>query len=249
MTALQSLNGIGSQEAFEALTSVTQLLLPNPNLNEDEVATSGLASSVMAEIHQRYKDCQPGELYEMLSNEITRAALAESDEQQVQYRLGEQGYLWSNKYKVSFSPDLLDSMHELNVRKTHIEDAVHNADDFAHLLPQQYGANENALSLFVKFLSKTKVPHVLLILASRKGDEINVSFALRVIPSVVPIQEAKTPLDVLQALVDNYGVDVFVGDEIGKFFLYKRTNKSFGIAGQTSSQKDADILGELPPFL
>jgi hypothetical protein len=241
MTALQSLSGKSPQEAFEALTLVTQLLLPNPGIDEDEATTSELTSSVLAEIRQRYKDSQAGELYELLSSEITRSALAETGEQQIRYRLGEQGYLWSNKHRVSFSDNFLASMRDLNVRKAHVEDAVHNADGVRHLLPEKYGANENALSLFVKFISKTKVPHVLLILGSRKGDMLNVYFALRIIPSVVPIQGAKTPLDILRAFVEKYGVDVFVGDEIGKFFLYKSTDKSTGIV--PLEKRDVNIIG------
>lgn len=249
MAELRSLKGKEPAEALQALAFVTQSLLPNPGIEQVRGSPSELAQELLAELQEYYptedraqSSKKEAKLFKVLSREMARASLAGANREEIENRLGDQGTLWSYRYKVQFSKSFYKTQEQFGVQENEIVNSIRRSDDVLHLFPQRYGANANALSLFTRSLPNSKVPHILLILADREGNTLNVWFALRVNPTVVSIHDTQNPLDLLRNFVEAHGSKVFVDDEEGKFFLYKHAT-SFGIVDEDEGQKNKDIIG------
>ena len=228
---LQTLKNYSAQESAAILASVTRQLLPEEfvEIEDPTNPTYGdLRERVLTEVYSKLKltadkrsEESQAQVVNYLGREMSRAALAGSDLRQLAERVGQQGNLRPDAYKV-----ILTSAHEKDantygVTRVSIKDVVNLPDDFQHLLTGVFGPTDNAISLFVKEYDNQPDPFTILVQAKRNGSTLTVQRAFKIYHSDVDLSEATTPLEVLLAFVDTYGVEITVGDETRKFIMYK----------------------------
>jgi hypothetical protein len=227
---LQTLKTYSPQEAAVILAGVTKQLLPEeltePTLEPHPDAD--VNQRILEEVYHKLKvspddksDESQARVINYIGNELSRAALAYSDVQEITNRIGQQGNLRADAYKV-----ILTSTHEKAARtygitRAQIKDAVNYPDDFQHLLPGLFGPTDNAISLFVKEHDNESDPFTILVQTKRTGSTLEVNKAFKIYYSDVDLVHSLTPLDVLLAFVNEYGVNITVGDETARFVLHK----------------------------
>jgi hypothetical protein len=84
-----------------------------------------------------------------IGREMSKAALAESDLQDIEGRVGQQGNLRPEAYKVTLTSGREKDAREFGITRIQIKTAVNHPDDFQHLLPGLFGPTDSDLSLFI----------------------------------------------------------------------------------------------------
>lgn len=234
---LQSLRNMDSQQAEYLLADLSLSLMPSIEtgmLPEDDSENEELKQLVLKEIRQKLK-LRPGDssqeslakIYEFLSNAISELSLEGEDVTGLKNDVGQDGLLRSDLYQIQIAKDVKANFSQF-VRPSHIEDAVHRPSLVAHLLPEHFGiiAQEKAISLYFKIHEAQKQQDVfsLLVIAERKGATLLITNAWRVYQSDIGVDfyKVKSPLEVLRAFIDKYGLEFEVGSQKTKFILYQK---------------------------
>ena len=162
-------------------------------------------------------------LAEFLDEEADRLLTA-PDTSSALSRLAERGNLPSDLYEVNIIPNVVDVYgNYYKLEKDIIETTIRSPNSEQHYGPPVKSSHEPSLiSLFVKQF-RTRWPlkdFMMLVAAQRDGLVLNVHQAWRIYPSRVHIAGIKKPVDLLRAFAEVYGVDISVGNETGRFFLF-----------------------------
>jgi hypothetical protein len=152
---------------------------------------------------------------------MSRAALAESDLPEIENRVGQQGNLRPDAYKVILSQAKEKDFSKYEISRPQLKGAVAEPDDFQHLLPGLFGPTDSDISLFIKEYENQDDPFTVVVQAKRSGATLTINRAFKIYHSDVDLDADLTPLGVLIAFVNKYGVSVRVGNETAKFMLYK----------------------------
>ena len=229
---LQTLKSYSPQEAAVILASVTRHLLPEELTEPTTHLTAvddNMRRRVLGEIYQKlgvsHEDKtqkSQARVLNFIGKEMSRAALAESDLREIENRVGQQGNLRPDAYKVVLTSKEEKAFHKYGISRAQIKTSVNNADDFQHLLPGLFGPISNDISLFVKSYPNEDDPFTILVQALREGAKLTVQHAFKIYHSDLYFDKRQEPLDLLLAFVDKYGLRITVGDETGKFVMYKR---------------------------
>lgn len=233
---LNTLKGRNSKEIEILLASLSLDLLPNspmsplPHLHKVDPS---LRHQLLNEIRHRLglspSDNSPAaktKLYQVLVSEINKVAFDGVDVNKVRERAGQRGYLAPKLYKLEFESTFETDAALLGIGHWEVRSALRRPDDVKHLNPEEFGVEDldKAFSLYMKErIRRDKSDcHLLLILTDRKGDVQHVLDAWRVYYSDVDLTRASTPLDILRAFVNVYGLNMSIGSETGVFFLFKK---------------------------
>ena len=220
-----------SPEAIERhLASLIQRLLPHPGIEPSEAEPGDvkeLQDSLLAEIRERFNldpadqsQTAQAKLFKFLVEEMSEPVMKGAREKQAKARLGQNGNLRSDLYRIKFG----DSFHANEVtggiRRSHVEEALRHPNQVQHLLPERFGLGEDTLA--VSIYAKHNEKFILLVQTTRKGDTQLVGSAWRVYHSDVDLSAAYEPLEMLRAFADVYGMYFRVGHSApAKFFLYE----------------------------
>lgn len=226
MTTLQSLKAKSNDEREWLLTSVADRLVPKPY---NEPPPSNETKALFEEIIKRLGIEETAEtpeaqarLFEFVTNELVNAATDTAHLREARERIGQKGWLRPGLYEVKFAQSFTHST-TFGVRRTHVEQALHNPDAIEHLYPERKGLVEVApLSLFVKRidLEKSKDPFFLLAIATRRGFVLTVDMAWRVYSADVAVEPGTTPLEMLRSFVEKYGLLQRIAGKEARFFDY-----------------------------
>jgi hypothetical protein len=219
---LQTLNGFDRITANNILAAAALATAADPGV-DDRVFIKRYEKEVQAvlnEIRARASRTTEAEVDRILSDEIDRSVFADGDEKLAEAlgRAGQAGRLSPAVYKVEQSPVFAELFSKFAPKRKVVEDAVRHPDDFQHLMTE--GAVENeVISLFMKRLEPGggKPPHWLLVQTHRREMTQVVQSAWRVYPDDVDLTRARSPLDVLKAFVETFGMTVRVGGRSEKF--------------------------------
>lgn len=138
-----------------------------------------------------------------LSKQVETAIMGDSDPAEVRRRLGRQGRLPLSGYAISFTKDFAKESRE---NEKFIRKAITSATDFQHIFAGSLPDVGKGMTLIVISQIVRKVEHWLLIDAIRENDRLLVDRSFRVFPSLVDLQSANEPIEVLRAFVDYYGL-------------------------------------------
>jgi hypothetical protein len=248
ISTLPSLRQQTPQEIEGILANLTLGLLPNPG-----VGSNRYEPDITPEFHQRLiqeirvslrlkrDDKSPqamAKIYEYLAHEIERAALMGVDISEVKTRLGERGDLAPSLYKIEFTDTFRNLSETRGIEKRDVEQALRAPDFVQHLRPELLGiATAKLTSLYLKEFKNSQHPsntYSLLVFCHRSGYVQKVGEAWRIFPSDVDTSTAKSPLDVLKAFVNKYGLEIEVGDRKGLFFWHEHVARSQGSNSETN---------------
>jgi hypothetical protein len=228
---LQTLKNYNNREAALILAGLSRQLLPDellePTLDEAPI-NSETHQRVLAEVYRKLRltaedksEESQARVINYIGKEMSRVALAGSDLHAVENRVGQQGNLRPEAYKVILTSRDEEYFYKYGLHRGQIKATVNEADDFQHLLPGLFGPVDNNVSLFVKIYPNGDDPFTILVQAERAGATVKVQHAFKVYDSDVNLDYVREPLDLLLVFVEKYGFQVTVGDESGKFVMYK----------------------------
>jgi hypothetical protein len=187
-------------------------------------------------------------IYQYLAHEIERAALMGVDISEVKTRLGESGDLAPSLYKFEFTDTFRDVSERRGIEKRDVEQALRAPDFVQHLRPELLGiASGKLTSLYLKEFRNSQHPsntYSLLVFCHRSGYIQKVGEAWRIFPADVDTSTAKSPLDVLKAFVNKYGLEFQLGDRKGLFFWHEHIARPQG-----SSQANLVTFSRLDPTI
>lgn len=212
-------------EQARILTAAVDQLLPHSSAEQGTEYAKAVAE-LLSEIQSTQK-LKPSSkntkavLFQVLSGELKRVLLDESQTKAARARLGQRGDLPAPQYRIAFDPQFRMGPRRRGITRSYVENALYAPDDVQHLLEDRF---TDAVSLYVKRHSNKTRPqdsYILLVQTRRVQETQHVTTAWGVYPADVDLSAAKTPLDTLQAFVGTYGIDFRVGDQQRRFVLYE----------------------------
>ncbi len=227
---LTTLKQLPSHEVAAILAGLTLSLLPQEESVESHTTDEQLRNKVLSEVYKKLhldpsdkSESQRARLYTFLTKEMSRAALSNSNIEEIRKRVGERGELRPSLYKIHITDETRITAAERSISLGDIRTAVEDPDDVEHLLPERFGLHGEAVSLYSQKWETVKTHEIsyILVLTRRKGYTQTVFDVIRIYDSDVDLSNAATPLDCLKAFVEQYGQIQQVGERAGKFFLYE----------------------------
>lgn len=169
-----------------------------------------------------------GAIENRLSREIHQIIMGGVDEKEVIGELGSKGQLPLSAYKIKYDSNALKDFRE--TAKT-VKSVISSPDDIQHFIGSgRLNAFVKGSTLLTKWVPSTEgEAHWLLVVSQRDGEDLAVQAVLRVSPTRIVLEEARTPLDMLKAFTEVYGWDFTV----------------LGISGTHRFMVDTEVLG--PP--
>jgi hypothetical protein len=226
---------MGHHDGQEILLAIVKDFLPKP----DEAASffhdaqrAAIRDEVLGEVRRRLRlgpdDHSPTAnalILNFISNEIAGYVATPTLEHRIRTRLGERGDLRPDQYDIKFSQQFDDLSVKRGIRRSQAREALTHPDNVQHLTPRAdiFEPREGEeISLYAKTYGApdpTK-EYTILVTARRHGYTLTVTSAWQVYHSDVNVVSAQTPLDILQAFVDTYGVPFQVGRSVAKKFYH-----------------------------
>src|SRR5688572_28519201 len=205
------------KEALSALSAVATQLLPEPT----DVPASTIASLLLTEARSDLKinnddnsSIAHTKLVDLFAQMLTKQLLPSSRVEEVVFRLGNDGELRPNQYKVAFTDQFREGAEKRGAKRSDVERIVEQPDRVQHLYASAVNADTEYLqSLFTKTIERatTRELCTVLVQATRKGNVQSVTSVWRIYHSDVDLNATMKPLDMLSAFVDVYGLDCTVG--------------------------------------
>jgi len=239
---LRALKHFEPREVQSILAGISANLLP-----ESEVELSSgripvdpnLNDRVMQEIYHRL-DINPedesaearGRIYGLLSREMSDAVLTGVNLKPIKERLGQRGDLRPDLYIMKVRRDVQEELPLRKLKGYEVKASVERPDNYEHLLPEHFGKQYDAVSVYVKDFGGID-PYTILVQTHRKGDVQTVFQAWKIYHSDVDLSSVHTPLEQLLAFIGVYGVPARFGYEESTFVLYQevpRIGDTFNIA-------------------
>lgn len=117
---------------------------------------------------------------------------------------------------------------EVGIRRKHAIETVQSADNIQEIGDTNY-------LLFTRRIRVVELPYILIVLAKKgKNDQLSINRAFKVYPELVPNIEDKSPLELLDHLVNQFGLKFKIGNsENKKFYLNDKV-----IVSNFSEKKD-----------
>jgi hypothetical protein len=227
MMALDSLKRHDSATANNILAALVLSSTTNPGVGEAAEAAEAYhneQAEVLKELREKLHvppDEQSAEitskLLTLLQRQIHEIALGGKDIGAVLARAGQAGRLPTSLYEVSYAPQFSHCI-DLGTKVAHVQDAILRPNEVQHLSGNE---QDPEFSLFLKFQANTKqaAPYWLSVFAQRQGRTLIVQNAWRVYLSDVDLTNAKKPIDVLSAFANEFGFEILVGSQVGKFIV------------------------------
>ncbi len=228
----QELTALKTEEDEEVLDAVAFSLLPNPGLDSDAEATRNPRAvkliTTVKDYVRRHGSSGEAEVFGYLAEKLSSPFLTEEKIAEIRARMGANGELPPRQYRLVFDHDRAKAMELLGIRRSHVEDAVFSPDRVQKLSPTDLGATDNRLTtmgLFVKYhRHQTDDPSTLLVHCIYQADTLTVWAAWRIYDRDIKLRgPTESPLDLLRAFVDRYGMEFGFegGNGMFRFLLYE----------------------------
>jgi hypothetical protein len=226
---LQTLKHHQPSEIATILAAITLSLSSEAETPVGSSIDDDLRRGVLSEIFQKLhisetaqSEAEKAKLYKFLTKEMGNAVLSTANTDEIKKQVGQRGDLRPDLYEIEIPQDVRTKASERSITISEIMDALEHPDGVEHLLPETFGVTGDAVSLYyVEWQTvKTGESSFLLVLTRRKGYKQTVNDVIRFFESDVPVQ-TKTPLELLQAFIERYGVPQRIGDRTAKCFLYE----------------------------
>lgn len=229
MNNLNALKDKEPKEVARLLSVVSSTLLPNPGIAEVIHKTGSdpeFVKAVLAEIRNYLRVPESdrsiqtqSRIFAFLSQEISRAALANANMSSLKARLGNKGALHPSQYEVRFT-DYFDRCEALGTRKSHVIEAVTKPDKVMNPRPKYLSEdNDPRVTVSIRFVGSKKVEDrfSLIVTSSRDGQCQTVGAAFRAYLSDVDLTNINEPLDMVRSFVNTYGLTFRLGNKVSKF--------------------------------
>lgn len=216
------------KEILKILSLVSSSLLPNPNvdkLNKPAETDTKIIDSVVNEIKHRLnlpagelsRDSQT-KIFDFLSKEISNIALSDTNISKVKERLGDKGELSLEQYKIEFFYQF-EGFEILGQKKSNVIDVVRNPDKYTHLKSGYFKGTKMGFTLSTKLITPKKEQDKFfqIVFSIRDGMTLHISGAIRAYVSDLDLRQVNTPLDIIKAFVNVYGLTFQLGNLREKF--------------------------------
>jgi hypothetical protein len=229
---LHALEHLERNEAEKVLASFAKTMLPTPDERAPEFSDRDLAGRLLRELNERARVDRVrdpaearGRVFSVLAQELSNYALKSANLDEIKARLGARGDLRPDSYKIEIPPVILE-LQKRGIRSNQIRSAISEPSAVEHLSWNGFDqADETLLSIFAKTTGPVNAAHsfTLLVEAQRQNATLKVLTAWRVYNSDILWPSPATPLTLLKAFVDAFGVPFAVGNgQPTKFVLYER---------------------------
>lgn len=229
---LQSLKHLPRDEAERVLSSFANTLLPSPEERPVAFPDPALAQHLLQELSRRAEVTHiknpsevRGRVFSVLAQELSGYALQSANLDEIKTRLGNRGELRSDYYKIEMPPSIR-VLQKRGIRPSHIERAIRQPSAVEHFSQSGFDPQgEQLLSMFAKIIGSPADARAftLLVETRRKGATQMVLTAWRIYHSDIKWPARVTPLLILQAFVEAFGLRFQVGGAPEtKFLLYQR---------------------------
>jgi hypothetical protein len=252
---ISALRKLDHSDAQQVLLAIVEDFLPTPQKRAslfDDPQRAAIRNEVLREVRRRLK-LQPDDrsatanarILNFISDEIGGYTATPLLEDKIRARLGERGDLRPDQYEIRFSQQFNDLSVKRGIRWADAREALMHPDDVQHLTPKaaifELGEAEE-ISLYAKTYGEPESAErrTMLVTARRHGYTLTATSAWSVYHSDVNVVNARTPLDVLQAFVETYGVPFRVGNSVPKKFYH------YEVIPLADGQQGTDIFS-LPP--
>jgi hypothetical protein len=180
------------------------------------------AEAVLAEVRDSLSSRRRGariSISSFLSDEMDSLLLAPEQTATALERAGQAGRLVPSIYKVVQPNHFRQQFAPLGIKKSDVETAIKQPTDFQHLMTEEAAEDaRDALSLFMRVMRPSGGGvYWLLVQTHRQGIEQRAISAWRVYDGDVDLNSASTPLEVLRAFVERFGLIIRVGPIASKF--------------------------------
>src|SRR5262245_12536609 len=232
MTTLSVLKDQAPEEAAAVLAGVARSFLPDPGIESPpplDAAQIRVREQVLNEVRNHlklsaYDQSRQAQtkILDFLNKTMVDLILPPAKIPTVRARLGQRGDLRPELYQIKFGASFQDE-EKRGIRRSHVVRAMQEPDAVEHLAPDWSSESPYpAFSLYLKHQGEAGPNRfILLVQAVRKDDVQLVGPAWRVYLKEVDLSGADSPLDVLGAFVEVYGLKLSIGQsEPRKFFLY-----------------------------
>ena len=231
---LNSLHALSPEDAEGVLAAAVLSLLPTPSAEEEEILprVQSVVSEADAWVRRTESSADSRGPASFLGDQLSALALRGADKKALKARAGSFGILPNDRYDLIFTERFEKFIAPLGVRKNHVKEAIASADGVQHLLPSHV-ADHKKFSLYKKRVHVENDPFTLVTMMLRRGSQLTLEVAFRAYQSDVAFSPWSSPLDVLKAFVNFYGIPLRVGNsDPSKFFLYETLPLPIGPAGQ-----------------
>jgi hypothetical protein len=235
---LNSLSKFDIPTANAVLAAAALSTAPNPGIGEEEFETvyRDHVGAVLSEIRQKLGLTEDDDslgarisIDRFLSNVLDETLLPGDAAEIALARAGQSGLLSPGVYKVVQPDSFQRIFFLLAVTKSQVKEAIHEPDDYQHLMTENALVGEDDIFSISMKQSPTRRnidPNWLLVQSFRRGLEQVAQSAWRIFPSDVDLRNAREPVDVLRAFAESFGINVVVGDKVGKFIDRAMIDKS-----------------------
>lgn len=199
-----------SRFLVDPLSAEPEPRLADMSAEEEEALHAILATLGISEGEVRTSDVARQRVLDAISKSIRARSLTPDVLEKAGARLGNEGSLPDSLYQIALDPRGPARLFlELGEQRDAILNVVRKANAVQHLshrgdsqIPEAMGQ-----SIFVRQMTPRKSePYAHIAVMSRKGTQLQFESVWRVFPSVVRVLEGSTPLDLLRAFVEHYGV-------------------------------------------
>lgn len=219
MSILRALQHNSERDSLILLSSVADRLVPNPGVGTSLIETKleqrkvdEIISEIRERLHIRPNDNSSRaqrEIYEFLSNEISRIALGSADERNIRDRLANKQGLRPSQYQIVFDDSFLIN-EALGIRKRNVLEAVSYPDDETQIPAKTHSKVAVTISSKGVLLNQPKNAFTLLVVSVNKGSIRKPLATFRVYREEVGSQ-TNTPMDLLDVFVSRYGLRFELG--------------------------------------
>ena len=241
MKTLTTLKGKDPREVVRLLSVVSSSLLPNPGIGEvvrqtdkDPEFVKAVLNEIRGMLHiseDDYSVRTQSLIYALLSQEMSKAALANADLNSIENRLGSRGDLDPSKFEVSFTEDF-KKIEYLGVRRSHAADAVTWPDKAVNINPKYvHEDRELGITISLKYVTgkRSDDRFILIVLSHRTGRYQKIGMAWRAYFTEVALHNLNQPLDILRSFVNTYGFTFRIGNVSSKFMHQEIVSDALGI--------------------
>lgn len=236
---LQTLKHWDSQATAAILAGLSLSLFPADDVNPESLGIDKqLRARLMEEVFQKLNlnpldrsELTLARVYGFLAKEMGKAALSGADTKEIKKRIGQRGDLRPDLYEIKIPTGVRKEASARSIPLREIRDAIAHPSEVEHLLPEHFESTGDAVSLYSQEweITESGEPLFLLVLTKRSGYTQTVLDALQIYRSDVNLYEVRTPLEILQAFLDVYGLPMRVGNEVKKFVLYEKIAAPVGV--------------------
>ena len=212
------LDELKPEEATEVLTRAASLVLPNPHGHTTEVEGSDQRA---AEVVKSLKDHigrvhfegnVDAEVFRLLTDRLTRPYLTEQNTPAIIARLSDKRLLPQRYYQLVFHPAFKATADLIQVRPTHVEEAIRSADQVQRISLSEHAGPDDIftpMSVFVKYHRGGKRGEfAILVQCFHEEGKLVIFNAWKIFPADIPRPYDESPLALLCAFLQSFGLKI-----------------------------------------